>query len=330
MQQQGQKRLSFIIREILTKNPVVAAPMAGVTDKTFRKLIKEAGCGLVVTEMVSAKALIYNNKRTYKLLDISGEQPPISVQLFGSEPETMAEAAVIAAELGADLVDINMGCPTPKIVKNGEGSALMKQPRLAAGIVSSMKKAVTIPVTVKIRAGWDAVSVNAPEFALEMEHAGADMIAVHGRTREQFYSGEASWDIITKVKAKTNIPIVGNGDIREPKDAERMLQETGCDGVMIGRGALGNPWLFGRTSALLCKNIIMPPPLPKEKVSMAIRHMRMMVNYKEEEIAVKEMRKHIAWYLKGLRNAAQLRQKVNGQETVDSLQGLLEDYIESL
>lgn len=311
-------------------NPVVAAPMAGVTDKVFRILAKEAGCGLVVTEMVSAKALTYNNRRTYKLIDISGEQPPVAIQLFGSEPGVMAEAAKIVEQIGADLVDVNMGCPTPKIVKNGEGAALMQQPALAVKIVEAMKQAVSIPVTVKMRAGWDAGSINAPELARELEAAGADMIAVHGRTREQFYSGSADWGLIAKVKSRVSVPVVGNGDIWQPEDAARMLEETGCDGVMIGRGSLGNPWIFKRTFELLRNGTKIPPPTPQEKVKMALRHLDMMVTFKGEYVAVREMRKHIAWYLKDMRNAARMRERVNQRQSVEDLRNLLQKYLLSL
>ncbi|MBO8169756.1 MAG: tRNA dihydrouridine synthase DusB [Thermoanaerobacteraceae bacterium] len=304
--------------------------MAGVTDKVFRILAKEAGCGLVVTEMVSAKALTYNNRRTYKLIDISGEQPPVAIQLFGSEPGVMAEAAKIVEQIGADLVDVNMGCPTPKIVKNGEGAALMQQPALAVKIVEAMKQAVSIPVTVKMRAGWDAGSINAPELARELEAAGADMIAVHGRTREQFYSGSADWGLIAKVKSRVSVPVVGNGDIWQPEDAARMLEETGCDGVMIGRGSLGNPWIFKRTFELLRNGTKIPPPTPQEKVKMALRHLDMMVTFKGEYVAVREMRKHIAWYLKDMRNAARMRERVNQRQSVEDLRNLLQKYLLSL
>ncbi len=321
--------MRFTPAKILQDNPVVAAPMAGVTDKTFRMLAREAGCGLVVTEMVSAKALIYNNRHTYKLLNIAGEQPPVSVQLFGSDPGTMAEAARIVENLGADLVDLNMGCPTPKIVKNGEGAALMKDPALAGKIVAAVKKAVSIPVTAKIRAGWGEHSINAPEFSARLAIAGVDMITVHGRTREQFYAGKASWDIIRDVKSRVSVPVVGNGDIWEPEDAVRMLEVTGCDGVMVGRGSLGNPWIFGRITRLICTGEVICPPTAEEKIAMALRHLDMMVDFKGEKIAVREMRKHVAWYIKGLRNATKIRQLVNQQKDVKNLKEILEQYRQS-
>ncbi|WP_366923308.1 tRNA dihydrouridine synthase DusB [Metallumcola ferriviriculae] len=313
---------------MLKNNSVIAAPMAGVTDKTYRVLAKEAGCGLVVTEMVSAKALVYNNQRTFKLVEIAGEKPPIAVQLFGSDPVAMAEAAVIIQGLGADMVDINMGCPTPKIVRSGEGSALMKTPLLAKRIVASVSHAVTIPVSVKIRAGWDKDNVNAPSFAAAMVDAGAAMVTVHGRTREQFYSGKASWEVIKEVKNSVPVPVVGNGDIWAPADAARMLAVTGCDGVMVGRGALGNPWIFNRITKFLITGEMVPPPTAEEKINMALRHLDMMVDAKGQYTAVREMRKHVAWYIKGLWNATKIREIVNKQQDVMSLKRVLKQYKE--
>lgn len=300
------------IGTIKLSNPVISAPMAGVTDRAFRILAREFGCGLVVTEMVSDLALIYSNPRTYRMLDFRGEVPPLSVQIFGSNPETMGKAAAIVVERGASIVDINMGCPTPKIVKNGEGSALMKNPDLAAQIVSAVVDgAKGVPVTVKMRKGWDNQSVNAVGFALRVAEAGASAVAVHGRTRDQFYSGKADWDIIKQVKESVGIPVIGNGDIWSPQDALRMMEKTGCDGVMVGRAAMGNPWLFREIVHFLSNQEELPQPTAEERINIALRHLALMVESKGEQIAVFEMRKHAAWYTKGIRGAARIRGTIN-------------------
>lgn len=299
------------IGDLELANPVMLAPMAGVTDLPFRLLVKEMGCGLVYTEMVSDKGLIYRNEHTLDMLAIDDRERPVALQIFGSEPEPMAKAARIVEQSGADILDINMGCPTLKIVKNGEGSALMRTPELAYDIIARVVDAVSIPVTVKIRKGWDATSVNAVQMAQVAEKAGAKAISVHGRTREQFYSGKADWSIIKAVKQSVCIPVNGNGDVRSPEDARRLLEETGCDGVMIGRGAQGNPWLFSQVVRYLATGELLPGPTLDERIDMAVRHLEMLVAFKGEHIGIREMRSHAAWYTKGLPHSAELRQKFN-------------------
>ncbi len=312
------------------KNQVISAPMAGVSDKVFRVLAKENDCGLTFTEMVSANALIHNNNKTLSLFDIAGERPPTAVQIFGSNPEIMAQAARIVEKKEPQLIDINMGCPAPKIVKNNEGSALMKDPPLIVRIVEAVCKAVRIPVTVKIRAGWSPETINAVEIAGLIEKAGAAAITVHGRTRCQYYRGRADWNIIKKVKSAVNIPVIGNGDIWGPEDAKNMLTETGCDFLMIGRGAMGNPWVFKRTIAYLETGEILPLPSPSERINMGIKHYKMLIEEKGNELAVKQMRKHLAWYFKGLRGAARMREEINRlddvQEVLEKLNKYCEEY----
>lgn len=304
-------------------NPVIPAPMAGVTDKAYRILAREAGCSLVCTEMVSDQALLYGNPKTCSLLDITGEEGPVSMQIFGSDPGYMAAAAEIVEGRGAGIIDINMGCPVPKIVKNGEGAALMREPEKAAAIVKAVVDKVKVPVTVKMRKGWDENSVNAVELARLVVEAGAAAVTVHGRTRSQFYAGKADWGIIAAVKRAVNVPVIGNGDICSPQDALAMLQETGCDGVMIGRAALGNPWIFSRTIHYLKTGELLPGPSPAEKAAMALRHLELLVKTKGEKVAVWQMRKHAAWYLKGLRGAARLREQVNRAQTWEELKKIL-------
>ncbi len=311
-------------------NPVISAPMSGVTDKAFRLLAEEAGCGLVCTEMISVNALAYDSERTKFMFDLSGERGPTCVQIFGSDPERMASAARIVREAGADVVDINMGCPAPKVVKNLEGCALMTDLSLARGIIQAVVQAVDVPVTVKMRKGWDESSINAVELAQIAESSGAAAVTVHGRTRGQFYSGKADWEIIGRVKTSVSIPVIGNGDIVEPTDAVDMMQETGCDGVMIGRGAMGNPWLLRRTVRLLQSGELLPAPDFHDRIGMAVRHLKMAVEFKGESRAIREMRKHIAWYLKGLRDSAKIREAVNKTVSVDSLIEILEEYKASL
>lgn len=317
------------IGNVTLANPVISAPMAGVTDRAYRILAREQGCGLTVTEMVSDQALIYANPRTYRMLDFKGESYPLSVQIFGSNPETMGQSAAIVVERGANIVDINMGCPTPKIVKNGEGSALMRNPVLAGKIVEAVVQAIPgVPVTVKMRKGWDEQSVNAVELAKIVEQAGAAAVAVHGRTRNQYYSGKADWSIIKEVKQALNIPVIGNGDVWSAEEAARMLELTGCDGIMVGRPALGNPWIFREIVYYLQCGDQLPSPTAEEKISTAVRHLELMVESKGEQVAVFEMRKHAAWYTKGLRGAARIREHINKsqskQEIVEILYSLLQ------
>jgi len=312
-----------IIGSIELENPVIAAPMAGITDRSFRTLAREAGCSLVCTEMVSDQALLYGNPKTCSLLDITGEEGPVCMQVFGSDPGYMAGAAEIVQGRGAWLIDVNMGCPTPKIVKNGEGAALMKKPEKAAEIIRAIVKRVKVPVTVKMRKGWDESSVNAVELACLLESAGAAAVTVHGRTRSQFYTGKADWGIIASVKRAVNIPVIGNGDIWSPRDALLMLEQTGCDGIMIGRAALGNPWIFKQTVHYLKTRELLPGPTTGERVAMALRHFDLLVENKGEIIAVREMRKHAAWYMKSLRGAARLRDLVNRVKSEKELKDIL-------
>ncbi len=310
------------------ENIIALGPMAGVTDLPFRLLCKEQGCGIMYTEMVSAKAILYNNKNTKELLQTKEQERPAGVQLFGSEPDIMAEIAERVSEGPYDFIDVNMGCPVPKIVGNGEGSALMKNPVLAADIIKAMALKSKKPVTVKIRKGFDENNINAVELAKRLEAAGAAMIAVHGRTREQYYSGKADWDIIRQVKEAVKIPVIGNGDIREPEDAKRMLEETGVDGIMIGRAARGNPWIFKRCSHYLKTGEILPKPEKKEVLDMILRHARMLIEYKGEFTGIREMRKHTAWYVSGLPYATDIRNKINYVENLEEMEKMLRCYLE--
>lgn len=318
------------IGNVLIDNPVVLAPMAGVTDLPYRQIVKRMGCGLMYTEMVSSRGLIFGNDSTEELMEFLDEEHPVAIQIFGCEPEAMARAAQLAVEQKHPaIIDINMGCPTPKIVNNGDGSALMKNPTLAGAIVSAVVKTIDIPVTVKIRKGWDETHVNAVEFAQICEANGASAIAVHGRTREQFYSGQADWQIIKAVKDAVQIPIIGNGDIFTPQDAQRMFAETGCDAVMIGRGCQGNPWLFLQVSRFLETGEEVPPPSPRERINLAIQHFYRQVDYKGAS-GVPQMRKHLAWYLKGLPNCARIKEKLFRLEDPAEVVAVLQDYLLSL
>lgn len=317
------------IGNTVLENNVILAPMAGVTDLPFRVLCREQGAGCVVTEMVSAKAVLYNNKNTRELLQIDPAERPAAVQLFGSEPDIMAEIAARLEEGPYDYIDVNMGCPVPKIVNNGEGSALMKNPERAKEVLTAMVKAVKKPVTVKFRKGFNDLSVNAVEFAKMAESCGVAAVAVHGRTREQYYSGKADWDIIRQVKEAVRIPVIGNGDIFTPEDAGRMLKETGCDGIMVARGAKGNPWLFGRINHYLDTGEVLPGPSMAEIKAMILRHSRMLVQFKGEGVAMREMRGHMAWYTKGMPHSATLRNEINQVETLEGFVELLDRKIQS-
>ena len=315
--------MKLTIGKVQLDNNLIMAPMAGVTDLPFRMLCKEQGCGLLYTEMVSAKAILHKNRNTAELLAVRPEERPIAVQLFGSDPEIMSEMAARIEDGPYDMIDINMGCPVPKVVNNGEGSALMKEPKLAEAILTAMVRKLKKPVTVKIRKGFDETQVNAVEIAKIAESCGVAAIAVHGRTREQFYAGKADWDIIRQVKAAVQIPVIGNGDIFFPEDAGRMLKETGCDGVMIARGALGNPWIFGRALHHLETGEVLPGPTVGEICGMMLRHVRMQCQLKGECLGMKEMRKHIAWYTAGLPHSAALRRCCNHIDTIAELEALL-------
>ena len=312
------------IGSLKLENNVFLAPMAGITDRPFRTLCHEMGSGLVYSEMVSAKGIYYNNENTKQLLDIGEEEMPAALQLFGSEPEIMGAMGKKIEGINAGIIDINMGCPVPKVVKNGEGSALMKTPELAGRIIKALVEMQKKPVTIKIRKGFDDTCINAVEMAQIAEENGASAVAVHGRTREQYYSGKADWDIIKKVKKAVSIPVIGNGDIFKPQDAADMLEYTGCDAVLIARGAQGNPWIFKRTIAYLENGILLDEPTPQEKVSMALRHARMLIDYKGEFVGVRQMRAHMAWYIKGVQGASVIRDKINHCESYEEMAELLE------
>lgn len=310
------------IGSVEIKNNIVLAPMAGVTDLSFRLLCKEMGCGLLYTEMVSAKAILYNNKNTEVLLSVMPEEHPIAVQLFGSDPQIMADIAKRLEEQPFDIIDVNMGCPVPKVVNNGEGSALMKNPVLAGKIIETMANAIQKPVTVKIRAGFQNSYLNAPEFAKIIQESGGAAVAVHGRTREQYYSGYANWDIIRQVKEAVNIPVIGNGDIFTGEDAIQMMEQTGCDGVMIGRGARGNPWIFKQIAQYIENGKTDLLPSAFEIKEMILRHAKMLIKSKGEYTGIREMRKHFAWYTAGMRHASVLRNEVNKVEHYKELEQL--------
>ena len=312
------------IGSVTLDNNLILAPMAGVTDLPFRLLCKEQGAGLICTEMISAKAIHFKNKNTESLMEIDERERPVSLQLFGSDPDLMADIAAQIEHRNFDILDINMGCPVPKVVNNGEGSALMKNPRLIHEIIRKVSGAIKKPVTVKFRKGFTEDCVNAVEIARIAQDAGAAAVAVHGRTREQYYSGKADWDIIRQVKEAVSIPVIGNGDVDSPEKAKQMQQETGCDGIMIGRAVRGNPWLFSRILHYQETGEILPKPELKEVKEMMLRHARLQLEYKGEYTGMREMRKHVACYTAGMPHSAAVRRLVNEVESYEQLEELVE------
>lgn len=315
------------IRNVKIDNPYILAPMAGVTDLPFRLLCKEQGAGLLCMEMISAKALQYKNKNTKALLAIHPKEYPVSLQLFGSDPKIISEQAKRIEELPFQILDINMGCPVPKVVKNGEGSALMKNPKLVYEIVYQTARAIQKPVTVKIRKGFDDTCINAVEIAKIIEEAGGAAVAVHGRTREQYYSGKADWEIIRQVKEAVSIPVIGNGDVTSGEKALEMRERTGCDGVMIGRGAQGNPWIFHELLEYDRTGKLPPRPSKEQIKETMLRHARLQLEFKGEYLGIREMRKHVAWYTKGMEGSAKLRDDINKVESYTELESLLNERI---
>lgn len=318
------------IGSIETLNNIFLAPMAGVTDMPFRRICKKYGAGVVYSEMISAKGLFYNDKKTAELMQISSDERPCAIQIFGSDPNIMAEIIPKVMAYNPEFIDINMGCPTPKIVNNGDGSALLKNPALIGKIVRAVSDASSMPVTVKIRKGWDDGSVNAVETAKIIEENGASAIAVHGRTRAQFYSGEADWDIIRQVKQTVKIPVIGNGDIWNAEDAKRMMEYTGCDAVMVARGAEGNPFIFRQINELFKTGSVSYYPTAQERIMQAIEHTEALAEFKGEERGVKEARKHIAWYIKGLPNASIVKGEIFKVSDVASMKNILTEYINGI
>ena len=316
------------IGNVSLDNRVFLSPMAGVTDLPFRTICKEKGCGMLYTEMINAKALCYDDENTKKMLRMDKDEHPVAVQIFGSDPEFMGKAAIIMNQYPNEILDINMGCPAPKVIKNGDGSALMRNPKLAAEVLTAVVKNSEKPVTLKIRKGWDDDSVNAVEIAKIAEECGISALAIHGRTREQFYSGKADWDIIAEIKQAINIPVIGNGDVFEVEDAVNMLEKTKCDAIMIGRGAQGNPWIFNRINHYMKTGEILPEPTLEEKITTAIRHMNLAVAEHGDYVAVREMRKHIGWYLKGLKNSAKYRDQINKITDYKEVITMLEEYMQ--
>lgn len=316
---------TLTIGNVTLKNNVILAPMAGVSDLPFRLLCSKQGAGMVCMEMVSAKAIMYRNRNTEELLQIHPQEGPASLQLFGSDPDIMADMAKQIEDRPFAVLDINMGCPVPKVVNNGEGSALMKNPKLAEEIVRKTVAAISKPVTVKIRRGFDEEHVNAVEMAKRMEDAGAAAVAVHGRTREQFYSGQADWEIIAKVKEAVSIPVIGNGDVDSPQKAKQILEETGCDGIMVARAARGNPWIFREITSYLENGTIPERPTGEEMYEMIMEHGKLMLECKGEYTAVREMRKHVSWYTVGYPNSARLRGMINSLESMEELERCVKD-----
>ena len=316
------------IGNVQLDNEVFLSPMAGVTDLPFRTICKEKGCGMLYTEMINAKALCYDDENTKKMLNLEDDGHPVAVQIFGSDPEYMGKAASIMNQYTNDILDINMGCPAPKVIKNGDGSALMRNPKLAAEVLTAVVKNSEKPVTLKIRKGWDDTCINAVEIAKIAEECGISALAIHGRTREQFYSGKADWDIIAEIKQSINIPVIGNGDVFDVQDAVNMLEKTKCDAIMIGRGSQGNPWIFNRINHYMKTGEVLPEPTLEEKISTAIKHMNLAVAEHGEYVAVREMRKHIGWYLKGLKNSAKYRDQINKITDYKEVISMLEEYVQ--
>ncbi|MCF7925269.1 MAG: tRNA dihydrouridine synthase DusB [Candidatus Izimaplasma sp.] len=317
----------FDIRDITIKNKIVVAPMAGVTNHAYRSIMKEFGAGLIYTEMVSDKALIFGNEKTYEMLYVGNDEKPIAIQLFGSEVKTMIQAAkIIEAHSNCDIIDINMGCPVKKVIKTGAGSKLMTTPERAEEIVREVVNAVSLPVTVKMRSGWDQTHINAVEMATRVERAGASLVAIHGRPRSQLYRGKADWEIIKKVKEAVGIPVVGNGDIKAPEDAKRMIEQTGCDAVMIGRATQGNPWLIKQTVTYL-ESGVYPSKIDQEtKLSMMVEHMNRLIELKGEHLALLEMRTHGPWYIKGMKKASYLKREMAKIKDKESFMKMLDAY----
>ncbi|MCI5919334.1 MAG: tRNA dihydrouridine synthase DusB [Roseburia sp.] len=313
------------IGNVTLENNLILAPMAGVTDLPFRLLCKEQGAGLLCMEMVSAKAILYKNKNTEELLTIDPRENPVSLQLFGSDPDIMGEIAKQIEERPFDILDINMGCPVPKVVNNGDGSALMKNPLLAGKIIEKVASAIEKPVTVKIRKGFDDEHVNAVEMAHIAQESGAAAVAVHGRTREQYYSGKADWDIIRQVKEAVSIPVIGNGDILKAEDVIAMKEQTGCDGFMIGRGAQGNPWIFSQILSYFKTGTYPEKPGFQEVTEMLLRHAKMQLAFKGEYTGIREIRKHAAWYTSGYKNSSKLRGRINEVESYEQLEALFRE-----
>ncbi len=322
--------MSFKIGNVEIKNQVVLAPMAGICNNAYRTIIKEMGCGLIVAEMVSDKAIVYNNEKTIDMLYMTDFERPLSQQIFGSDKDSFVKAAkYIYEHMHPDIIDINMGCPVPKVaLKAQAGSALLKNPKKIYEIVSAVVQSVPIPITVKIRSGWDEKTINAKEVAKTIEKAGASAITVHPRTRKQGYSGISNWNIIKEVKENVNIPVIGNGDIKTCYDAKRMIEQTGCDAVMIGRACLGNPWLIKQTVDYLEKGIEPTLITKKEKIEMIKKHMNYLLKIKDEKVALLEMRGHACWYLKGLPNTSKLKQSINQIKTKEELINILNEYEE--